>query len=151
MNRKLKVLFKERGDVIHSVSGSMPLKEAVDLMNQHHIGALMVINVGGEIEGIFTERDVMKKLANTDETVGHLPVREIMTPAEKVISTTGDESINDIMKLLTDNKIRHVPIVSQEGVLEGILSIRDVVRMLLKEARQKEKTLTDYISGTYPA
>ena len=151
MNRKLKVLFKERGDVIHSVSGSMPLKEAVDLMNQHHIGALMVINVGGEIEGIFTERDVMQKLAGTDETVGHLPVRDIMTPAEKVVSTTGDESINDIMKLLTDNKIRHVPIVSQEGILEGILSMRDVVRMLLKEARQKEKTLTDYISGTYPA
>jgi CBS domain-containing protein len=151
MNTRLKVLFKERGNVIHSVSGATPLKEAVDLMNRHHIGALIVINLEGHIEGIITERDIMKKLASTDELVGHLPVRDIMTPGEKVIYTHGDESIGEIMKLLTEKKIRHLPIVNQEGVLQGILSMRDVIRMLLSESRQMEKTLTDYITGTYPA
>ncbi|MCF7920561.1 MAG: CBS domain-containing protein [Candidatus Cloacimonetes bacterium] len=151
MNKKLRVLFKQRGNVIHSVSGGTQIKDAVDLMNKHHIGALMVISIDGGIEGIITERDVMKKLASTDELVGHLEVREIMTPYEKLIYTTGDESLGDIMKLLTEKKVRHLPIVSQDGVLEGMLSMRDVIRMLLQESKQMEKTLTDYISGTYPA
>ena len=151
MNKKLKVLFKERGNVIHSVSGSTKLKEAVDLMNRHHIGALMVITIDGDIEGILTERDVMKKLASTDGKVGHLQVQEIMTPSEKVIYTSGDENIGEIMKLLTQKSIRHIPIVNKDGVLEGIISMRDVIRMLLKESQQMQRTLTDYISGTYPA
>lgn len=150
MNKKLKVLFKERGNVIHSVSGSTPLKEAVDLMNRHHIGALMVITIDGDIEGILTERDIMKKLASTDDTVGHLPVRDIMTPTEKVIYTTGNESIGDIMKLLTENSIRHIPIVNEDGALEGILSMRDVIRIMLKDSVKMQRTLTEYISGTYP-
>ena len=150
MNKKLKVLFKERGNVIHSVSGSTKLKEAVDLMNRYHIGALMVITIDGDIEGIFTERDVMKKLASTDGTVGHLPVRKIMTPSEKVIYTSGDESIGEIMKLLTEKSIRHIPIVNNDGVLEGMISMRDIIRMLLKESQKMQKTLTDYITGTYP-
>jgi len=150
MNKKLKVLFKERGNVIHSVSGSTPLKEAVDLMNHHHIGALMVITIDGDIEGILTERDVMKKLSSTDEVVGHLAVRDIMTPTEKVIYTTGSESIGDIMKLLTENSIRHIPIVNADGALEGILSMRDVIRIMLKDSVKMQKTLTEYILGTYP-
>lgn len=151
MNKKLKVLFKERGNVIHSVSGLTELKKAVDLMNRHHIGALMVITIDGDIEGILTERDVMKKLASTNGTVGHIPVREIMTPGEKVIYTSGDESIGEIMKLLTEKSIRHIPIVNTAGILEGIISMRDVIRMLLKESKQMESTLKDYISGIYPA
>ncbi|MDP8220451.1 MAG: CBS domain-containing protein [Candidatus Stygibacter frigidus] len=151
MNKKLKVLFKERGNVIHSVSGSTELKEAVDLMNRHHIGALMVITIDGDIEGILTERDIMKKLASTDEVVGYIPVRDIMTSVEKVIYTTGDESVGDIMKLLTEHSIRHIPIINNDGVLEGIISMRDVIRIMLRESEKMQKTLTEYISGTYPA
>lgn len=151
MNRKLKVLFKERGNVVHSISASTQIKDAVGLMNKHHIGALMVINLEGAIEGIFTERDVMKKLASTDDLVGHLEVREIMTPFNKLIYTDGEESVANIMKLLTEKKIRHIPIVSKEGNLEGILSMRDVIRILLKDSQETQRNLTDYISGTYPA
>jgi len=127
------------------------LKEAVDIMNRFHIGALMVINLEGDIEGILTERDIMKKLASTAEQVGHLQVRNIMTPGEKLIVTTGNENIGDIMKLLSEKKIRHIPIINEEGVLEGILSMRDVIRILLNEALQMQMTLTDYITGKYPA
>jgi len=151
MNKKLKVLFKQRGNVIHSVSGSTHIKDAVDIMNKHHIGALMVISIDGTIKGIITERDIMKKLASTDELVGHLEVRNIMTPHDKLIYTTGEESVGAIMKLLTEKTIRHIPIVSEDGNLEGILSMRDVIRMLLQDSKKMEKTLTDYISGTYPA
>lgn len=150
MNRKLKVLFKQRGNVVYSISASTMIKAAVDLMNKHHIGALMVVKVDGRIEGILTERDVMKKLASTDDLVGHLEVKEIMTPFDKLITTDGEESVENIMKLMTDKNIRHIPIVSSDGNLEGILSIRDVIRILLKESKETEKNLTDYIEGTYP-
>lgn len=151
MNRKLKVLFNKRGNVIHSISAGTQIKDAVDIMNQHHIGALIVIKIDGTIEGIVTERDVMKKLASTDELVGHVEVREIMTPYDKLIYTDGEESVAGIMKLLTEKKVRHIPIVSKEGNLEGILSMRDVIRILLKDSQENEKNLTDYITGTYPA
>ena len=150
MNKKLNVLFKQRGNVIHSVSGSTQIKDAVDIMNKHHIGALMVISIDGTIEGIITERDVMKKLATTDELVGHQEVRDIMTPRDELIYTTGNESVSSIMKLLTEKKIRHIPIVSEEGHLDGILSMRDVIKILLQDSQKMEQTLTDYISGTYP-
>lgn len=151
MNKKLKLLFKERGNVIHSVSGDTTIKKAVDIMNQHLIGALMVLNFEGEIEGIFTERDVMKKLAETDELVGHLKVKELMTPRQDLIISRGNDKIEDIMQLLTEKKIRHIPIVNEEGVLEGIISIRDVIRMLLNDAIQRVDQLSNYITGKYPA
>jgi len=94
---------------------------------------------------------VMKKLSATDKTVGHIPTRDIMTPTEKDIYTTGNESIGDIMKLLTEHSIRHIPIVNDDGALEGILSMRDVIRIMLKDSVKMQKTLTEYISGTYPA
>ncbi|MDO9577149.1 MAG: CBS domain-containing protein [Candidatus Cloacimonadales bacterium] len=151
MNKKLKILFKERGNVIHSVSGNTTIKKAVDIMNQHRIGALMVINFEGEIEGIFTERDVMKKLADTDELVGHLKVRDIMTVREDMIISNGNETMEEIMQLLAEKKIRHIPIVNEDGVLEGIISIRDIIRILLKDANQKVSQLNNYITGKYPA
>lgn len=151
MNQKLKLLFKERGNVIHSVSGDTSIKKAVDIMNQHRIGALMVVNLDGEIEGIFTERDVMKKLASTDDLVGHLKVRQIMTDKDNLIVSDGNETIEEIMQLMTEKKIRHIPIVNKEGILEGIISIRDIIRMLLKDAKQQVNQLSDYITGRYPA
>lgn len=151
MNKKLKILFKERGNVIHSVSGETTIKKAVDIMNQHRIGALMVVNLDGEIEGIFTERDVMKKLAKTDELVGHLSVKDLMTGRDNLIVSDGNETMEEIMQLLTEKKIRHIPIVNEDGVLEGIISIRDIIRMLLKDANQKVSQLNNYITGKYPA
>ena len=151
MNKKLKILFKERGNVIHSVSGETTIKKAVDIMNQHRIGALMVVNLDGEIEGIFTERDVMKKLAKTDELVGHLSVKDLMTGRDNLIVSDGNETMEEIMQLLTEKKIRHIPIVNEDGVLEGIISIRDIIRMLLKDANHKVSQLNNYITGKYPA
>jgi len=151
MNKKLKILFKERGNVIHSVSGDTTIKKAVDIMNQHRIGALMVVNFDGEIEGIFTERDVMKKLAETVDLVGHLKVRDIMTIREDMIISNGNETVEEIMQLLAEKRIRHIPIVNEDGVLEGIISIRDIIRILLKDANQKVNQLNNYITGKYPA
>jgi CBS domain-containing protein len=151
MIRKLKTFFESRERIVYSVNGDTTIKDAVDLMNQHHIGALMVLDENDDVEGIFTERDVMKKLASTDDLVGHLKVREIMTPRSELITTDGESTIEELMILMTKSKIRHIPVLSAEGKLEGVLSMRDLLRMILKETQQKVESLNDYISGKYPA
>ncbi len=151
MNRKLKTLFDVRKNVIYSTTCETTIKEAVDLMNIHHIGALIVLNEEGGVEGIFTERDVMKKLASTDDIVGYLKVKDIMTPKENLITIEGDEKIVEIMELMTDKKVRHLPIVDSEGVLHGLISMRDIFRLLLKDSTQEINDLKNYVTGKYPA
>ncbi len=150
MNRKIKTLFEKRSNVIYSTSGDTTIKDAVDLMNKHHIGSLVVLSKKGEIEGIFTERDVMMKLANTDDLVGHLKVKEIMTPKEKLIITDGESTIEELMVLMTNSKIRHIPVVDENEILQGVLSIRDIIRILLHDSKQKVNQLNNYITGKYP-
>lgn len=150
MNRKLKVLFREKGNVVHSVSGDTTIKNAVRILNKYRIGALIVLNSDSDIEGIMTERDVMKKLANTDDLVGNLLVRSIMTSKEKLIIGSGEDTLEHLMNIMTDNKIRHIPIVDKEGILQGLISIRDIIRFLLRDSKRTAKELNNYIMGNYP-
>ncbi len=150
MNRKLKVLFKEKGNVVHSVSCDTTIKKAVEILNKYRIGSLIVLNSDGDIEGIITERDIMIKLANTDDLVGNLLVRSIMTPKEKLIVGSGEDTLEHLMNIMTDNKIRHIPIVDKDGILQGLISIRDIIRFLLRDSKRKAKDLNNYIMGNYP-
>jgi CBS domain-containing protein len=150
MNRKLKVLFKEKGSFVHSVDCDTTIKKAVGILNKYRIGSLIVLNSDGDIEGILTERDVMIKLANTDDLVGNLPVRSIMTPKEKLIIGSGEDTLEHLMNIMTDNKIRHIPIVDKDGILQGLISIRDIIRFLLRDSRRTAKDLNNFIMGNYP-
>jgi len=150
MNRELKELFKVRHNVVYSVTGDTTIKEAVDKMNIHHVGALMVVSENDEVEGILTERDVMIKLAATDELVGHLPVKELMTPKENLVVISGDEKLGEIMKIMTERHVRHLPIVDEFGTLHGVISIRNVLSMLLKKTKIESEDLKHYIAGNYP-
>lgn len=151
MNRKLEEVFQTRGNVIYSVTGDTTIKKAVDQLNIHNIGALMVIAEDRTIEGIFTERDVMIKLASTDELVGHLTVKDIMTKKENLIIIEGDESITEIMDIMMTKNVRHLPIIDKAGVLHGIIAMRDIFRILLKDAKRDTKDMKDYVMGKYPA
>jgi CBS domain-containing protein len=150
MNRKLYEVAKVKGNVVYSVTGDTSIKKAVDVMNIHNVGALMVLSGNGGIEGIFTERDVMKKLASTDDLVGHLPVREIMTRKENLVLITGDETIVEIMEIMRSRSVRHLPIVDKDGVLQGVISMRDVLSILLKDARRETEDMRNYLTGKYP-
>lgn len=150
MNRKLEEVFQVRDNDIYSVTGGTAIKDAVDKMNVHNIGALMVIAENGDIEGIFTERDVMKKLASTNELVGHLTVKEIMTKRESLVTIEGDESIAEIMNIMLSKKVRHLPIVDKEGILHGVIAMRDVFSILLRDAEQENKDMKNYVTGKYP-
>lgn len=151
MNKKLKELLDAKQTKIFSVNESTTTKEAVDIMVKNHIGSLIVMNDQEEVQGIFTEKDVMKKLASTDDLVGNLPVKELMTPREKLIVGHETDTVEYLMQIMTEKNIRHIPIMSTNGEIIGVLSMRDVIRSLLKDSKKRVKFLNDYISGRYPA
>ena len=150
MNKKLNDLLNSRNYVVHSVQSDNTIKAAVNIMNEFHIGALIVMDHKEEIVGILTERDIMKKLAATDDLVGHISVKSIMTPREKLIIGSGENTIEELMNTMMENKIRHIPIMDSENVLRGVLSMRDIIRFLLEDSTQKVKHLNNYIMGNYP-
>ena len=150
MNRKLEAVFQVRDKLVYSVTGDTNLKDAVDKMNVYSIGALMVISATGEIEGLMSERDVMKKLASTYDEVGHVTVREIMTKKENLVVIDGDELISEIMEIMVTKSVRHLPIIDSKGVLQGLISMRDIFTILLQDAQQDVKDLKNYVTGKYP-
>ncbi|MCF7793173.1 MAG: CBS domain-containing protein [Candidatus Cloacimonetes bacterium] len=151
MNRKLKMLFEERDNDIYSVESWKSIKEAVDIMNKNHIGALIVFDEKKKVAGIVTERDVMCLLANTDQLCGHVKVSEVMTPKEKLHIATGECSIEEMMVSMTEKNIRHIPVITDDGILRGVVSMRDIIKMLLNAAKAEVEQLNKFITGKYPA
>ncbi len=149
MKRKVSDLLKEKGNVVYTIRETARLKDAVKLFNEKRIGALMVVNEEEEIQGIVTERDILKKLAKTEGEVKDMNVQFLMTPRERLIVGTPDDHIEYLMKVMTNNRIRHIPIVGGENEckLLGVISIGDIVKILLGDLvmNHENRLLKDYL------
>ena len=121
-----------------------PLSEAVRLLNTHKIGAVVVVDAKGQVAGILSERDIVRRLDDDPVKLLASPVRNAMTA--KVITTTSAASVSDLMEQMTRYRIRHIPIVDG-GKLVGIVSIGDVVKRKIEEAEQEALALKEYIAG----
>jgi CBS domain-containing protein len=154
MKRTVSDLLKEKGNVVFTISDTDMLKDAVKLFNEKRIGALMVVNEYEEIQGIVTERDILRKIARTEGEVKDMHIKLLMTPRENLIVGTPDDSIEYLMKVMINNHIRHIPIVGGENELKllGVVSIRDVVKILLNglETNHQNRLLKDYLDRAYP-
>jgi len=152
MKRKVSDLLEEKGHAVYTISSNATLKEAVKLFNEKHIGALIVLDTNNDINGIITERDIMIKLAQTEGEIKDMSIRLLMTPKEKLIVSTLDDTIEYVMKVMTTNRIRHLPVVGGDGKakLQGLISIGDVVKTLLHDMDHENRLLKDYIEGSYP-
>ena len=150
MNRKLSAIcnFKK----VKTIEPEATIKDAVDILNEHHIGCLVVME-NNEIAGIMSERDILKTLGNTqvNDQIHHIKVKDIMTKKDELIVADPDSTLEQLMHIMRDSNIRHIPIVDKDGKLTCITSIRDVVRLLLEDSKEKVDHLNDYITGKYPA
>jgi len=151
MNRHLKDIcnFKK----VQTISPDATIKDVVEILNEQHIGCLVVMNAKEEIEGIISERDVLQTLGKTDinDDIHHIIVKEVMTPRDKMIMANSDATLEQLMHVMRDSNIRHIPILDKDDNLTCITSIRDVVRLLLKDSTKKVDDLSNYITGKYPA
>jgi len=136
-------LLDSKGRDVLTVGPETSVREAVEKMEAISAGTALVME-GGEVAGIVSERDVIRKAVLLDKNIADVKVREIMTT--NITSITQETSLDECMKLITEKRIRHLPVICS-GNLCGIISIGDVVKYLIVEKDFKIKNLETYISG----
>jgi CBS domain-containing protein len=120
--------------------------EAVTRMVKANVGAILVMD-GSRVRGIMTERDYLRFVTELGRTARDTPVLDLMT--RKVLYVTPDTSVQEVMALMTEARIRHVPVMEGETLL-GLVSIGDCVKQLSRDQEGKLRTLEAYINDTYP-
>ena len=137
-----RILSLKGRDVI-TIDTDRSLSEAAQALAEHRIGALLVIGAQGSVAGIISERDIVRAVAAQGAAALQEPLARFMT--EKVLTCTGDTSINDVMELMTRQKFRHLPVV-EGGRLVGIISIGDVVKLRMEEVEGEAEAIRNYIA-----
>ncbi|KAJ7959980.1 CBS domain-containing protein CBSX3, mitochondrial-like [Quillaja saponaria] len=124
--------------------------DAVKSMTQHNVGALVVVKPGEQksIAGIITERDYLRKIIVQGRSSKSTKVGDIMTEENKLITVRPDTKVLRAMQLMTENRIRHIPVIKEKDML-GMVSIGDVVRAVVSEHREELDRLNAYIQGGY--
>jgi CBS domain-containing protein len=141
---KVSNLLATKGHDVATISQERSVRDAVALLKERGIGALVVTGATSPIAGMFSERDVVRALANAGEAALDQKVAELMSADVTVCSTSSE--LNELMTTMTERRIRHVPVVD-EGRLVGLVSIGDVVKARLEELEHDKKDLLDYVSA----
>ena len=137
-------ILKAKGDsVVYSIGPSATVYEALALMAEKNVGALLVME-GEKIVGMITERDYARKVVLLARSSKDTPLRDVMTPA--VIYVRPDQTTEDCMALMTQSRIRHLPVIDH-GKLVGLISIGDLVKGIISEQTFIIEQLQHYISG----
>jgi CBS domain-containing protein len=142
--KTVKELLRVKGYQVWSIGPDATVYEALTLMAEKDVGALLVLDSAGQLVGILSERDYARKIVLKGKTSRETPVREIMT--EKVVWVRPDQTIEECMALMTNKHIRHLPVM-EEGRLLGVISIGDVVKDIISEQEFVIAQLENYITG----
>ena len=133
------------GKKVETISSSASVHDLVNSLNTHHVGALVVSPDGKKIDGIVSERDVVRAMpGKLDQLIG-MRVRDLMTV--EVITCTENSTVAELMTVMTERRIRHIPVVSESGELLSIVSIGDVVKAHMTEIENERKALADYVNS----
>jgi CBS domain-containing protein len=143
---KVKELLEAKGKNVVSIEGNKSVEDALKEMGSRKISAMMVTENARSV-GIFTERDVVKCYLSCDgKSFGEIVLRDAMT--SNLIVAQMDDDLNDIMSIMVEKNIRHLPVV-EGGKVIGMLSIRDVIQTHVGKLHSEIHYLKDYISGSY--
>ena len=136
-------LLRLKGDAVWFVTPEISVLDALHELSDKDIGALVVLD-NGKIVGILSERDVVRKIAEEDEFILAKPVSNYMTP--DVITISPSQYIEDCMTLMTEERIRHLPVVEDDRMI-GMISIGDVVKAIITSQESTIDQLKKYIDG----
>jgi Predicted signal-transduction protein containing cAMP-binding and CBS domains len=134
-------LLDRKGRAVYSVGPEDPVLEAIQLMADHHIGALLVMK-GEELVGILSERDYARKVILLGRSSNETPAWQIMSSPVHTVSP--DQSLQDCMRLVTEKRIRHLPVV-EGGRVAGMISIGDLVKAVIEDQQHTIEQLESYI------
>ena len=141
---KLRDILRVKGHHVYTVRPDQTVQDAVKILMQHRVGALLVEDAERRAVGIITERDVLRECVDRAAELGRVPVREAMT--RDLIIGVPDDEIGYTMGIMTQNRIRHLPVMDGDHVA-GMISIGDVVKATLDETEYENRYLKEYIQS----
>jgi len=136
-------ILKKKGSGTHGVSPDTSVYDALKLMAEKNVGAVLVLDTGRPV-GILSERDYARQVVLKGKASKETPVREIMTA--RVVFVRPEQSLEECMALMTDKRIRHLPVL-ENGALIGIVSVGDVVKAVISEKQFRIEQLENYITS----
>lgn len=144
---KVKDILADKGSFVVTVHENKTVFEAMETFAKHKVGSLLVVDDDNNPVGIVAARDVLMETLRVVDGIKENKVKDIMT--REIIVASPDDDIEQIEKVMTKNRIRHLPII-ENGKIAGIVSIGDVVKAQLKDLHVENRYLKDYVSGKYP-
>jgi CBS domain-containing protein len=138
----LEQILRDKGGQVYSVAESATLKEAAELLDARKVGAMVILNEGGQLIGVISERDIIRAVARAGPSALKSTVSESMT--RSVVTARASETIEAAMERMTDRRIRHLPVV-EGGRLLGVVSIGDLVKWRIAEATAEVAAIRSYI------
>lgn len=145
MPARVSTVLARKGTVVATIAPDAPLTSAALKLAEYDVGALVVSEDGTTVDGILSERDLVREIARSGLVHwARRPVRDVMT--RDVSTCQPDHTLEDLMSMMTNQRIRHVPVLA-DGKLSGIVSIGDIVKTRLDELEVQAKALEQYVSG----
>ena len=139
----VRAILDTKGHQVQSVEPGAKLADAIKILSERRIGAVLVLSQG-RMEGILSERDIVRVLGERGASVLDEPVSSVMT--RKVVSCGEKDTVSEIMETMTNGKFRHLPVV-EDGKVAGLISIGDVVKWRVGEYEREQEALRDYIKS----
>ncbi len=143
MNTTIATLLEQKDGAVFTIPSTLTVAEAVHEMNAHKVGSVLIMN-GLRLAGIFTERDVLRRVVGADLDPRFTPVTKVMTSDVLTIEPTA--TVQQVMEIFTERRCRHLPVMN-EGKLLGLISIGDVSRWVANSHRVEAESLRQYIAG----
>jgi CBS domain-containing protein len=136
-------ILRAKGNTVARAGSDISVADALNILKQHHIGAVVVADDDRTLKGILSERDIVRGLADHGAEALDFPVTALMT--SEVITCSEDRSVDELMRDMTEHRIRHLPVM-RDGRLAGIVSIGDLVKYRLDELEGERDAMRDYIA-----
>lgn len=144
MSASARSILEQKGRNVITINPTVTLGEAAHVLEEHKIGAVVVVGMENRIVGIFTERDVVRAIGSEGKDAFDQPVSAFMTA--NVYRCREETGVNELMEMMSSRRFRHVP-VEDNGKLSGIISIGDVVKSRIREIEQEAEHIKAYIAG----
>jgi CBS domain-containing protein len=141
---KVRDILQLKGPQVYSIGPDQTVLDAVALLMEHRIGALLVRDAAGAVAGIISERDVLRECQHHASELGNIVVSDAMT--RDLIVCVLDDDVDYAMGIVTKNRVRHLPVMDGETVA-GMISIGDLVKANLEEVQYENRYLKEYIAG----
>lgn len=144
---QVKIVLQEKGSEVVSTGLETSLRDIVAILDQRRVGAVVVSRDGRTLDGIVSERDVVRALARDGAAALDRPAREVMTTGE-LSTCIPEDTVESLMSVMTERRARHIPVVV-DGALEGLVSIGDVVKARIAVLEGEARAMHDYIANPY--